>query len=64
MSHISDITMTLTQLALLIWNNQCHPQSYPHHRSKSVHKPLQLDVLLWIHIFFIKIALLESLGIW
>jgi len=37
MIHESNIAMPSTQLTLLICNNQCHPQSYPHHRSKSLY---------------------------
>ena len=50
------IAMTSTQSALLICNNQCHPQSYTHHQSKkSRHKPLQPDFLLYINILLSRL---------
>ena len=59
-----DIATSSTQPTLQICNNQCHPQSYPHHQIKSGHKPSQPGLLLWIHILLSRLPFWKFRHFW
>ena len=62
MDLVNNTMMPSAQLTLPICNNQCHPQSYPHHQSNGMKALLTWCSASDSH-SLIKIFLLDSLGI-